>query len=177
MLVDLGLDDDPVALRRQRPDLVMRKDDFCWHEYGAIRVSTEAQRTSLGCFYLSSMYERSLTPTSGFAADIYLSISSSMMRSNGLSIGDAVIERSVKVAQAAELEWDHLILPLMQYQRLLQDFEEVYRSAKKSGDATMLPDQAAGFSKGLDAWWASLPAHLQASSQFCHLRSINSQER
>lgn len=55
MLVDLGLDERPEMFEIQRPDLIMREDDFRSNDNGVSVVTTEAQRTSLGCFYLSSM--------------------------------------------------------------------------------------------------------------------------
>lgn len=55
IVVDLGLDQDCETVRRQRPDIVMRQDDFRTRKNGSMQVSVEAQRAALGCSYISSV--------------------------------------------------------------------------------------------------------------------------
>jgi hypothetical protein len=56
MLVDLGLDDDPTDILDARADLYLTTDGLRLQDDTSVRISTEARRASLGCYYFSSMY-------------------------------------------------------------------------------------------------------------------------
>lgn len=55
ILGDLGLDRELDNSQPQKPDVLMRQDDFRTYENGSVRVSIEAQRAALGCSYMSSV--------------------------------------------------------------------------------------------------------------------------
>lgn len=53
VLVDLGLDNDDYISKQKRPDSHLRTDEF---RIDSEKFSVEAERTALGCYYLSAVY-------------------------------------------------------------------------------------------------------------------------
>lgn len=61
-----------------------------------------------------------------------------------------------------ELESDNMIVPLMQYQRIMDDIREAYKATRSSSPAS-LPTHAESLSACLDAWWAAIPTELHST--------------
>lgn len=88
-----------------------------------------------------------------------------MMRSNNLSLTGDVVDRASVLAKAGELDSDQMILAMLQYQYILEDVHQTFRSVAKTGDSAALPFHAERMIANLDAWWVDLPEHLKVSGK------------
>ncbi|KAK4554978.1 hypothetical protein LTR86_007744 [Recurvomyces mirabilis] len=115
MLVDQGLD---------RPDTP---------------ASLEADRTALGCYYLSSV------------------ISCSMIKLNTLTISESVLVRAKRLASVAEHHSDGNLPHLLQYQAILDEVRDVYRTEKREASFARLHLHAQSLTTRLEVWRSNIP--------------------
>lgn len=82
-----------------------------------------------------------------------------------MPLTDTVLAKASSVADAAEGQSDHLIEPLLAYQRIIDDLQEVYRAALRAGDPKTLPAEAIKMHAALDAWWGTLSSCLKETGK------------
>nr|OQO32678.1 hypothetical protein B0A51_00056 [Rachicladosporium sp. CCFEE 5018] len=131
LAVDLGLDDEPRRLRGKRVDISngQRLHDGTVHE-----TSTEAVRASLGCAYLSAL------------------MSGSMCKPNTLLISQYMLDQALTLAREPQNETDIMLLPLLQYESLLELVRKIYALDEAREGITRLHVHAKRFVTELDAW-------------------------
>lgn len=93
------------------------------------------------------------------------SISSSMGRPNTVPLTDNVLARANAVCRTDESDAEELIVPLLRYQRLMEDVFSVNRTARKADDASLLHTHAPQLVAALDAWWATLTMEQQGKGE------------
>ncbi|OQN96625.1 hypothetical protein B0A48_17055 [Cryoendolithus antarcticus] len=131
LAVDLGLDDEPRKLRGKRVDIShgQRLHDGTVHE-----TSTEAVRASLGCAYLSAL------------------MTGSMCKPNTLLISQYMLDQALTLAREPQNETDIMLLPLLQYESLLEPVHKIYALDEAREGITRLHVHAKRFVTELDAW-------------------------
>jgi hypothetical protein len=93
-------------------------------------------------------------------ADCMLSLSLSMNKPSALPLTDRSLAWAASLAQYAEVLTDTTLVLLLQYQRVLEDIQNVYQEEKKTRNWSRLPLHAKRMTVTLESWWLSVPQHL-----------------
>jgi hypothetical protein len=89
-----------------------------------------------------------------------LSLSLSMNKPSALSLTDKSLAWAASLAQYAEVPTDATLVLLLQYQRVLEDIQDVYQEEKKTRNWSRLPLHSKRMTATLENWWVSMPQHL-----------------
>lgn len=84
-----------------------------------------------------------------------------MNRPSTLPFTSRVISRSAAFDDAPDSDNDHLILPLMQYQRISEMTCEAYKAFHRTEASVGIPLELCQLDAALEAWWDALPDHLR----------------
>lgn len=95
-----------------------------------------------------------------FNTDCMVSLSLSMMKPSALPLTDKSLAWAASLAQYAEVPTDVTLVLLLQYQRVLEDIQDVYQEEKQTRNWSRLPLHAKRMTATLESWWLSVPQHL-----------------
>ncbi|KAK5743305.1 hypothetical protein LTR17_002783 [Elasticomyces elasticus] len=139
MLVDLGLDDEPNIITEKRGDAYVDGSGSRIHDGASSEVSNEAARPRL---------------------------SSSMCKPNTLPLSNAMLSRATTLGESPDHAFDPMLLPLVNYQLIIENVHAAYSSEKRSGTRSRLHLHAKRMMASLDQWKASISDELWITGLF-----------
>jgi hypothetical protein len=88
------------------------------------------------------------------------SLSLSMIKPSTLPFSDNSLVWAASLAQNAEIPTDTTLVLLIQYQRVLEDIQDIYQGERKTCNWPRLHLHAKRMTSTLESWWLSVPEHL-----------------
>jgi hypothetical protein len=165
LLVDLGLDDESDIVAT-RTDAYIGGKARHLYDNADFAIADDAGRASLGCFYLASVSVQLNCMECWHADDPTNRISASMSKPNTLPISDFAMHQGGALTRGKAVESDIMLLPLMKYQRMLDEMRNIYRLERSSSSRCRLVSHAKRMLTELDQWQSELGDSLRASGMW-----------